>query len=78
MKTKDELTKVKNEYDALNGKLAELNEEELSYVSGGAEDHNVMLESLGLGDDSEPGETPMIRIRGARELPPVTIIGEDE
>ena len=40
MKTDDELNALKKEVEALNGKLAELTEEELSQVSGGT---NVLL-----------------------------------
>lgn len=35
MKTKEELTALKEEVEALNGKLAELTEEELTQVTGG-------------------------------------------
>ena len=35
MKTKEELNALKEEYEALNRKLAELSEEELAQVSGG-------------------------------------------
>ncbi len=36
MKTKEELNALKNEVEALNKKLAELNEEELKQVAGGS------------------------------------------
>ena len=36
MKTKDELTALKEEVEMLNGKLAELTEEELEQVVGGS------------------------------------------
>lgn len=36
MKTKEELNAIKEEVDALNKKLAELTEEELKQVTGGA------------------------------------------
>ena len=36
MKTKEELNALKEEVEALNKKLAELTEEELAQVSGGA------------------------------------------
>ena len=36
MKTKEELKEIKEEVEALNKKLAELTEEELAQVSGGA------------------------------------------
>lgn len=36
MKTKEELNALKEEVETLNKKLAELNEEELAQVSGGA------------------------------------------
>ena len=35
MKTAEELNALKNEVEALNAKLAELNEEELKHVTGG-------------------------------------------
>ena len=35
MKTKEELNALKNEVEALNAKLAELNDEELAQVVGG-------------------------------------------
>ena len=35
MKTKEELNKLKDEFEALNKKLAELTEDELEQVSGG-------------------------------------------
>ena len=35
MKTKEELTVLKNEFEALNRKLATLSEEELKAVAGG-------------------------------------------
>ena len=34
-KTKEELNKIKEEVDAVNGKLAELTEEEIAQVNGG-------------------------------------------
>ena len=34
-KTKEELTQLKTEYETLNSKLKELNEEELNTVTGG-------------------------------------------
>lgn len=37
MKTKEELTALKKEVEALNKKLAELSEDELAVVTGGAE-----------------------------------------
>ena len=45
MKTKEELNTLKEEVEALNKKLAELTEEELSIVAGGfcPDEHNVML-----------------------------------
>ena len=36
MKTKEELNSLRNKVEALNRKLAELSEEELTQVSGGA------------------------------------------
>ena len=41
MKTKDELDAIKEEIDALNEKLAELTDEELAQVSGGAREPHV-------------------------------------
>lgn len=38
MKTKEELNKLKEEWEALNKKLCELSEEELSQIAGGVED----------------------------------------
>ena len=38
MKTLEELTTLKEEIEVLNNKLAELTEDELAQVSGGAED----------------------------------------
>ena len=35
MKTKEELNAIKEEFETLNGKLADLSEEELAQVSGG-------------------------------------------
>ena len=51
MKTKEELTALKEEVETLNQKLAELTEEELAQVSGGVEPPGVggnglVLESL--------------------------------
>ena len=37
MKTKEELTQLKTEYETLNNKLKELSEEELKMVTGGVE-----------------------------------------
>ena len=37
MKTKEELNALKNEVEALNAKLAELNEDEMKEVTGGDE-----------------------------------------
>lgn len=42
-KTKEELNTIKKEYEALTAKLKELNDEELKQVTGGAEEHNVMV-----------------------------------
>ena len=36
MKTKEELNTIKEEVEALNNKLAELTDEELAHVTGGA------------------------------------------
>lgn len=36
MKTKEELNALRNEVEALNKKLAELNEEELEQITGGS------------------------------------------
>ena len=39
MKTKEELNALKEEVEALNRKLAELSEEDLMQISGGAVEH---------------------------------------
>ena len=36
MKTKEELNAIKEEVETMNKKLAELNDEEMAYVSGGS------------------------------------------
>ena len=41
MKTKEELSALKEEVETLNKKLAELSEEELEQVSGGYVDHEL-------------------------------------
>lgn len=48
MKTKEELNALKNEVDALNKKLAELNEDELFQVTGG------ISEIVGRGKNGQP------------------------
>ena len=55
MKTKEELNALKNEVEALNKKLAELNEEELAQVTGGRkyEDQEVQ-EDIRLWPDGDP------------------------
>ena len=40
MKTTEELNVIKEEVEALNKKLAELNDEEMAYISGGLNDEN--------------------------------------
>ena len=40
MKTKEELNAIKEEVEAVRGKLAELSEEELAEVAGGAYNYN--------------------------------------
>ena len=40
MKTTEELNVIKEEVEALNKKLAELNDEEMAYISGGSNDEN--------------------------------------
>ena len=42
MKTKEELNALKEEVEALNKKLAELNEEELAQVAGGNEEFTIL------------------------------------
>ena len=56
MKTKEELNALKNEVEALNKKLAELNEEELVQVAGGREYHDQEVqEDIRLWPDGDPG-----------------------
>ena len=43
MKTKEELSSIKEEVEKLSKKLSELTEDELTQVVGGAVDHNVFL-----------------------------------
>ena len=52
MKTKEELNALKEEFETLNAKLAELTEDELKEVVGGA---SGSVDSLRLGDPSHPG-----------------------
>ena len=44
MKTKEELQELKTEYETLNKKLAELTEEELAQVTGGAGSCDVFMD----------------------------------
>lgn len=66
MKTKEELSALKNEVETMNKKLAELNEEELNFVVGGAYSEDNMKELEGLIDyrpefrekrNNQPGRT---------------------
>ena len=43
MKTKEELDKLKDEFEALNKKLAELTEDELEQVTGGIGDIDILI-----------------------------------
>ena len=43
MKTKEELNALKEEVEALNAKLAELSEEELAQIAGGAQECDEFL-----------------------------------
>ena len=43
MKTKEELNALKEEFEALNKKLAELTEDELKQVAGGRDEHTIPL-----------------------------------
>ena len=52
MKTAEELNALKEEYNALNKKLAELTDEELAQVSGG--DFPKMEEPIGRNSYSKP------------------------
>lgn len=61
MKTKEELNALKEEYEAMNRKLAELSEDELKQIAGGlhnmpeknSDERYVMLENLGGPTSSE-------------------------
>ena len=55
MKTKEELNAIKNEVEALNKKLAELNEDELKQVSGGLSQDFVVLVDHEPADMGVPG-----------------------
>ena len=70
MKTVEELNALKEEVEALNKKLAELNEEELSQVSGGSISPR-MEEPIGHNPDCKPKYA--CRICGT----PETFFGED-
>lgn len=53
MKTKEELNVLKKEFESLSAKLAELTEDELKLVTGGA---SGMVDSLcGVADPTHPG-----------------------
>ncbi len=43
MKTKEELSTIKEEYENLNKKLAELSEDELEQVVSGRDEHTIPL-----------------------------------
>ena len=61
MKTKKELDAIKEEVETLNKKLAELNDEEMAYISGGSnyEEPNVWTDWLNMsgGSQNNGGET---------------------
>ena len=73
MKTKEELNALKNEVEALNKKLAELSDDELSQVSGGTDDRQKppkkTLEFLYNAEDSGHKPGPLY------SDPPPKIIG---
>ena len=46
MKTKEELTQLKTEYETLNNKLKELSEEELEMVAGGDNEITILKKDL--------------------------------
>ena len=52
MKTKEELNALKEEVEALNKKLLELNEEELAEVAGGTENNG--SKTAGRGKNGQP------------------------
>ena len=62
MKTKEELNAIKNEVEALNKKLAELNEDELKQVSGGVSESCILdniLQELTNWLDKHPNATKL-------------------
>ena len=58
MKTKEELNAIKNEVEALNKKLAELNEDELAVVTGGNSWNDYWGEDAPNPDPSIHPDTP--------------------
>lgn len=81
MKTKEELNKLKEEIDNLNKKLAELTEEELENVNGGADwaytvgsaDPAKVLQGKAVGvlitaGSGQPAADVNIRVRGGASL----------
>ena len=54
MKTKEELNAIKNEVETMSRKLAQLNEEELSQVSGGVSPDDIFK------IESSPVELPVL------------------
>ena len=62
MKTKEELTALKNEVEALNKKLAELTEEDLKKVNGGSTG-GIMTICQKCGKILYPGEENFHRCR---------------
>ena len=54
MKTKEELNAIKNEVETMSRKLAQLNEEELSQVSGGVSPDDIFKM------ESSPVELPVL------------------
>ena len=49
MKTRDELASLKEEFEELNRKLAELSEEELAQVAGGSDIHDITKKDIDRG-----------------------------
>lgn len=56
-KTKEELTQLKKEYEALNNKLKDLTEEELKLVVGGR-DLDIKPDESPIGNDSNKNTPP--------------------
>lgn len=66
MKTKEELSALKNEVETLNKKLAELSEEELEQVTGGSIPN---IPGLGFGIEDRGGKVyaRIVRIDGDKQ-----------